>query len=280
MKSVYILCIVVLINFPAFPGDNIQPPGLLLANSYRQNIHLSDYWVSEKLDGVRAYWNGKQLISRQGNVYHAPAWFTDVLPAAELDGELWSGRGTFDELSAIVRRQSPKASDWSSIQYKVFDLPASEDVFDQRLIQLGKIIRGINAPHVKAVEQFKLPDHQALMKQLDKIASQGGEGLMLHRGSSLYKNTRSDDLLKVKHYQDAEATVIAHLPGKGKYSGLLGSIEVKTTDHRRFKIGTGFSDAERKNPPAVGSVITYKYFGLTNKGTPRFASFVRVREDF
>lgn len=254
-----------------------QPPGLLLANIYREDINLRDYWVSEKLDGVRAYWNGIQLTSRRGNIYHAPVWFTRVLPDIPLDGELWIGRGRFDELSGIVRRQSATTSDWSNIKYMVFDLPASSEHFDTRLTQLENIIRTINAPHINFVEQFKVNDHEALIKRLDQTVREGGEGLMLHRGYSLYKNTRNNDLLKLKKHLDAEAVVIAHIPGKGKYTGLLGSIEVETKDNIRFKIGTGFSDAERKKPPPIGSEITYKYFGLTNKGTPRFASFLRIR---
>ena len=147
----------------------------------------------------------------------------------------------------------------------------------RRLKQLKKIVRDINAPHIQAVDQTKISTHEALMKKLDDIVQQGGEGLMLHSGSSFYKKGRSDDLLKVKKHFDAEAIVIKHLPGKGKYTGMLGSIIVETTNGKRFKIGSGFSDNERKNPPAIGSTITYKYFGLTNKGTPRFASFLRHR---
>lgn len=252
-------------------------PDLLLANIFQSDIKLQNYWVSEKFDGVRAYWNGANFVSRQGNVFHAPEWFTGVLPKMALDGELWLGRGEFERLSGVVRRQSPDDSSWSGIKFMIFDLPGHTGVFDERLKRLEEIVADIKTPHIQLVEQFKVPDHEALIKKLDDMVKQGAEGLMLHLGSSVYKNGRSDDLLKLKKHFDAEAVVIDYISGKGKYKGMLGSLEVETSEKIRFKIGSGFSDDERKHPPAIGSIVTYKYFGLTNKGIPRFASFVRVR---
>ncbi len=252
-------------------------PDLLLAKIFQSDIKLQNYWVSEKFDGVRAYWNGANFVSRQGNVFHAPEWFTGVLPKMALDGELWLGRGEFERLSGVVRRQSPDDSSWSGIKFMIFDLPGHTGVFDERLKRLEEIVADIKTPHIQLVEQFKVPDHDALIKKLDDMVKQGAEGLMLHLGSSVYKNGRSDDLLKLKKYFDAEAVVIDYISGKGKYKGMLGSLEVETSEKIRFKIGSGFSDDERRHPPAIGSIVTYKYFGLTNKGVPRFASFVRVR---
>ncbi|MDH5355093.1 MAG: DNA ligase [Gammaproteobacteria bacterium] len=254
-----------------------SPPGLQLADIYHHKLDLQNYWVSEKYDGVRAFWNGKQLISRQGNVINAPGWFTRVLPEEQLDGELWLARGQFDRLSGIVRRQSADGPDWVDVKYMVFDLPNSPLVFDQRLQNLEAIIQQINRPFVRLVKQEKIATHDLLMQRLDKVVAAGGEGLMLHLGTSTYKNYRSDDLLKLKKHFDAEAVVIKHIPGKGKYKGLMGSILVETGDGKQFKIGSGFSDAERHNPPAIGATITYKYFGFTSNGIPRFASFLRVR---
>ncbi len=260
------------------PKNKQTPPALLLANIYQSDISLENYWVSEKLDGVRAYWNGKYFISRQGNIFHAPKWFTSPLPGIVLDGELWLGREKFDRLSGIVRRQSPNDSDWKNIKFMVFDLPNHPHSFNHRLNKLKEIIQTISVRHIQVVEQIKISTHEALMKKLDDIVQQGGEGLMLHSGLSFYKKGRSDSLLKLKKYLDAEAIVIRHLPGKGKFKGMLGSIIVETTNKKRFKIGSGFSNDERKSPPEIGSTITYKYFGLTNKGTPRFASFLRKRD--
>lgn len=254
-----------------------SPPQLQLANVYSDDIKLDSYWVSEKYDGVRAFWDGNQLLSRQGNVIHAPVWFVKPLPKTKLDGELWIARGMFDELSGIVRRQLPDEKEWRKIKYMLFDLPGSSSIFDDRLHQLKAIVMKIDRPYVRFVEQYKIASHTELMQKLDEVVAAGAEGLMLHLGSSTYRSFRSDDLLKVKKHSDAEAIVIAHLPGKGKFRGMMGSILVETKDGKRFKIGSGFSDEERKNPPAPGSIITFKYFGLTGKGTPRFASFLRVR---
>lgn len=254
-----------------------SPPGLQLANVYHDNIKLDNYWVSEKYDGVRAFWNGQQLVSRQGNTIKAPAWFTEPLPHEQLDGELWIARGMFDRVSGIVRRQSPDENDWQAVKYMVFDLPASPLVFDDRLQRLKVIVGKIDKPHVRLVKQYRVKSEKLLKQKLDEVVAGGGEGLMLHLGSSTYKAFRSDDLLKVKQHSDAEAVVIKHFAGKGKYQGMMGSILVETMEGKRFRIGSGFSDAERQNPPAPGTVITFKYFGLTGKGTPRFASFLRVR---
>jgi DNA ligase-1 len=278
-KAIFFLCL--LSSSFSFASDNDkEKPGLLLANIYQPGLTLQDYLVSEKLDGVRAYWNGKHLMSRQGNIFQTPEWFVAPLPEVALDGELWLGREKFEQVSGLVRRQSGEDSDWSDIKFMVFDLPGSAQPFDERLKQLEQIINNINVSHVQLIKQFKVSTHEILMKKLDDIVNQGGEGLMLHLASSLYKTGRSNDLLKLKKYFDAEAVVISHIAGKGKYKGMLGSLLVETADKKRFKIGSGFSDDERKKPPATGSIITYKYFGKTSRGIPRFASFLHIRNTY
>ena len=140
-------------------------------------------------------------------------------------------------------------------------------------------VDSVDIAWLKAVEQIKVEDHQALMDYLDSITQQGAEGLMLHKGSSLYKAKRSGDLLKVKPYEDAEAVVVRHIAGKGKYTNMMGAIVVEMDNGDTFKIGSGFSDEERRNPPEIGSIITYQFRGLTKNGIPRFATFLRVRHD-
>lgn len=277
MRNYYLILLLLFMPFLTISSEQ-TPPALLLAKLYKQNNQLADYWVSEKLDGVRAYWNGKNFISRQGNIIYAPVWFTEVLPNIKLDGELWINRMQFDVLSGRVRKKSPTDKEWRDIKYMIFDLPESKSVFTQRLKQLEKIILNINVKHIQLIKQFKVLSHKKLMQKLDELVKQDAEGLMLHRGSSFYKSGRRDDLLKLKRYFDDEATVIKHTPGKGKFKGMLGSILVETKTKIRFKIGSGFSLKERKSPPKVGAEITYKYFGLTSKGTPRFASYLRVRK--
>ena len=266
-------------------GDElkVQAPILQLANIYNPDIQLQDYWVSEKLDGVRAYWNGSQFISKQGNIYNAPTWFTAHFPLFALDGELWLGRAQFDTLSGIVRKKEPIDEEWQRISYQVFDLPENSDNFEGRLAYLTNFFAKEALPTwLKLVPQYKVENEQALLVKLTEIERLKGEGLMLHKGSSFYHGGRDDDLLKLKTYQDAEARVMAHLSGKGKYQTMLGALLVEAVNHlqkgKTFKIGTGFSDLERTNPPKIGSIISYKYFGLTSKGLPRFASFIRIRE--
>lgn len=255
-------------------------PKLMLANSYHEDINVTDYWVSEKLDGVRAYWNGTQLISRQGNVFAAPDWFTADFPKIPLDGELWMGRGTFETLSGAVRKTTPVDSEWRAIRLMVFDMPEQAGDFNQRLETLRRMFAQKHSPYITLVAQEKLPSQKALMARLDEVVNAGGEGLMLHLGSAPYRGARSDDLLKLKRFEDAEATVLAHIAGTGKYQGAMGALLVQNSAGVQFKIGTGFSDAQRKNPPPIGSDITYRYRSITSKGVPRFASFMRIRTSF
>lgn len=278
IKSFLYLCLFALLVLLSALAK-AEPPALMLANVYDGNIELKDYWISEKLDGVRAYWDGRQLISRQGYLISAPTWFTADFPTMPLDGELWLRRNSFEQLSATVRQLTPNEHAWQQVSYQVFDMPMAELTFDQRLIKLQELGKLSNSRYLRIIHQFKLADEAQLLAELQRIVSLGGEGLMLHRGASLYRGVRSNDLLKLKTYEDAEAIVLAHLPGRGKYDGMLGSLLVETPDGIRFKLGTGFRDAERVNPPPIGSLVTYKFFGKTRNNVPRFASFLRVRSD-
>ena len=268
---------------PVTLASDVKPP-LMLANVYRPGIQLADYWVSEKYDGVRGFWDGQKLLTRGGQAVNTPAWFTANWPATPMDGELWAGRGQFQKAVSTVRQQTPDDAAWRGIQFMVFDLPAEPGTFTERLSTLNSVVSKLAVPWVQAVPQTKVPSHAALQSQLKQITQAGAEGLMLHRGSSLYKGVRNDDLLKVKTHDDAEAKVIAYIPGKGKYAGQLGAllVEMPAKDGqtaKRFKLGTGLSDAQRQNPPAVGSEVTYRYRGLNDSGIPRFASFLRLRKD-
>ncbi len=255
-----------------------EPPKLLLAKTYDKKIEVSRYLISEKYDGVRALWNGKQLISRQGNVYHAPEWFLADFPKQPLDGELWISRGHFEAVVSTVRKHQPIDAEWEKVRYMIFELPEGKGSFSDRLKQLEVILATSQSRYIKIIKQFRLNTHEELISKLKTITHQGAEGLMMHRTDALYHTGRSDDLLKVKRYQDAEATVIKHLPGKGKFSEMLGSLLLENMEGKRFKIGSGFSDIQRQQPPPIGSLITYKHYGLTKNGIPRFASFLRVRE--
>lgn len=273
---VALLCIASLAGPPFAAADTLSP--VMLANVYHAGVVLDDYWVSEKYDGVRGYWDGETLQTRTGATLHPPAWFTAHWPKVPMDGELWAGRGAFDVASVAIRQQPADEAAWRRIRYMVFDLPSHPGPFTERLGALKKVVDGLNVPWVQRVPQYKVANQAALEAQLDRVVRQGGEGLMLHRGASLYREGRSDDLLKLKPYDDAEARVVAHLPGKGKYTGMLGALLVETAQGVRFRLGTGFKDEQRRHPPPIGSLVTYRYRGTTSSGKPRFASFMRVRE--
>ena len=254
-------------------------PALPLAEVYEPGVDLADYLVSEKFDGVRAFWDGRRLVTRGGLVIQAPGWFTAGFPPVPLDGELWMGRGTFATLSGAVRTHEPDPGDWQRIRYVVFDLPADPGGYEQRWEALARLVQQAPSARLRLAEQDRVPGHAALQARLEQIVAAGGEGLMLHRRDAPYRAGRSDDRLKVKPYLEGEARVLEHLPGSGKYEGMLGSLRVEEADGTRFKLGTGFSDAERGDPPPIGSLVTFKYHGRTKHGRPRFASFLRLADD-
>lgn len=253
---------------------------LLLAEVLRGDVDVTRYWVSEKLDGVRAVWDGRVLRFRSGRVVQAPAWFLAGLPPEPLDGELWIGRGTFEAVSGIVRRNVPQDEEWRRVRFMVFEQPNGAGSFSERLERLRAIVAHTNVAWLHLVEQFRVTDRAALQARLDGVVKAGGEGLMLHLADAPYLTGRSDVLLKLKPLLDAEATVIAHQPGRGRLAGMMGALLVETDKGVRFEIGTGFSDAERRNPPPVGSRITFTYRNLTRGGVPRFASYLRPRVEF
>jgi DNA ligase-1 len=257
------------------------PPLVMLANVYEDagaRIDLSDYWVSEKYDGIRGYWDGRALVTREGNIIHAPDWFIAGWPSVPLDGELWTGRGAFEALSSTVRDARPSDRAWRQVRFMVFDLPAYPGSFTQRLVALHDVVAAQPSLWLRLAPQIKVADQAALHAELEDVIARGGEGLMLHRGGSPYRGGRSDDLLKLKPYRDAEAQVVGVLPGHGKYQGMLGALLVQRPDGVRFRLGSGFTDAERRRPPLIGTWVTYRYQGLTDNGVPRFARFVRVYE--
>ena len=259
----------------AFPVAAIETPDVMLANVYRQHEDITHFWVSEKLDGVRARWNGKQLISRGGKIFIAPAWFVQDFPNMPLDGELWMGRGHYQDVVSVVRKQNPDES-WKNVKFMVFDLPAHGGTFTERVVAMRHLA---TTPYLKVIEQFRLDSNKVLMEKLDDLVRHGGEGLVLHRQNALYHIGRSDDLLKLKPFDDDEAIVIGYKPGKGKNTGLMGAIKVRMDNGKTFYIGSGFTQLQRKNPPPIGCLVTYRYQGFTQAGIPRFAVFMRQRNE-
>ena len=262
----------------AAPKTEKQTPHLLLANVWNPSIDPTGWWMSEKYDGLRGYWDGHQLWSRKGSPIHAPDYFLAELPKdIALDGELWIGHGKFEETISVVRSETPDDR-WKSVHFMVFDAPQAKGTFEERMRFLHATLPEGNR-FVRVVAQERCQGVTQLLAERDRIVGMGGEGVMLRQPDSAYEPRRSPTLLKVKPYDDAEATVIAHEPGTGKFAAKLGALRVRTDDGREFSVGSGLTEAERESPPPVGTVITYRFRGLTAKGLPRFPSYLRVRRD-
>ncbi|MGW7676254.1 DNA ligase [Shewanella sp. S23-S33] len=281
--SAFKLSLLILCGLALSVNAQTSPPAIQLATEFdatrtSQDINIQNFLISEKLDGVRGYWNGKELFTRQGNAIATPIWFTVNFPNYPLDGELWLGRGQFEAMSSLVRQASAKDDDWRKVRFMVFDVPKASGDFQHRY-QFALTELSGKSNYLEVIVQFQVESLEALYQKLDALVAKGAEGLMLHRSSATYISGRNPHLMKLKPYYDAEATVIAYIPGKGQFVGQMGALKVQTPDGRIFSIGTGFSLAERQHPPAVGTIITYKYLGLTVNGLPRFASFLRVRTD-
>lgn len=259
------------------PAAEPAPPRLMLATGYAAGVDVADYWVSEKLDGVRGRWDGRRLHTRSGLPVEPPAWFTAGWPTVPMDGELWIGRGRFEQVSSLVRATRADDRAWRQVRFMVFDLPDEGGRFEARVMRMRTLLDGAGIAWLRPIAQARVGDAAALEARFAAIVAAGGEGLMLHHREARYRVGRSDDLLKYKPHDDAEARVVGHTAGRGKYAGLLGALVVVRADGLRFRLGGGLSDAQRRHPPPIGSVVTYRYNGLTANGVPRFARFLRVR---
>ena len=250
----------------------------MLAKVFDSSIDVTEYWVSEKLDGVRARWDGHRFISKGGTIINAPDWFIEGFPVTLLDGELWAGRGQYQQTVSIVRTQKPHIG-WKKVRFMVFDLPDYRGAFSSRVVMMRRMSEQNHSLYLDFISQFQVASQQELMQHLEAVIDQGGEGLMLHHKTGVYQNGRSNDLLKLKPFTDAEAVVIDCRMGKGQFTGKMGAIKVRASDGKVFFIGSGFSHQERENPPAIGSVVTFRHQGVTDNGIPRFAVFLRIRDE-
>lgn len=150
------------------------PPALMHAQRHHDGIDPAACRVSEKLDGVRAAWDGRMLRFRSGRPIAAPAWFTGPLPAHPLDGELWIARGRFDGLSGVVRRDVPDDADWQPVRYLLFDLPGAPGDFSQRLEHLTRIVADAGLPWLQVVPQGRVTDRAELAAFFDEVVAGGG----------------------------------------------------------------------------------------------------------
>ena len=255
-------------------------PPMMHARDWSASTSPAGWWVSEKYDGVRAWWDGSQLRTRRGNPISAPAWFTAHWPDTPMDGELWCGRRRFEQTVSTVRQRQAPVNAWHAVRYMVFDLPAQEGPFSERLAACARMVTAIGQRWVQAVPHERVADARALQERRDALVANGGEGLMLHHGDGLYQSGRSDTLRKYKAWDDAEAEVIGHLPGNGRHAGRVGALQVRTREGVTMRLGSGLNDAQRSEPPPLGSWVTYRYRGTTDAGVPRFATFLRPVDSF
>ena len=253
-----------------------KPELMLLQELKDQNV--SGWLMSEKMDGVRAYWDGQKLISRGGIELAAPAWFTEGFPPFAVDGELWSKRGDFETIISIVKKKEPHDG-WKNIAFYAFDVPTENGGLIQRLVKLEYYLKLNQADYLKVAKQFTCKDNDDLKSFLSEVEKGGGEGVVVRHPDSKYVSKRDPNSLKVKSFQDAECEVVEHHKGEGKYKNSFGSLTCKNDEGVMFDIGSGFSESERKNPPAIGSKITYKFQELTKGGKPQFPVYVRMKEE-
>lgn len=269
-----------------FLGLLILLPALALSSStadqmlpqvYSEQVDVAGWLMSEKLDGVRGRWDGRELRSKNGHLFRPPEAFIRGLPDFPLEGEIWGGRETFGQTAAVVQRARDDEG-WLGLQFAIFDVPATEGGFTDRIAKARAWFDAHPSQYAFVIPQVPVRDRVHLEGELRRVESLGGEGLIVRKPDALYLSGRSAEILKVKNYQDAEGLVIAHFPGSGRNSGRLGSLLVELPDGTRFKVGSGFSDAERENPPPVGAIITFKYYGFYPSGIPKFPSFLRLRQ--
>ena len=275
---ILIICGLLLLT-PIYAASNPKPPLMLAKTTELFSIpdKVSKYIVSEKLDGMRAFWDGQKLVSKQGHDIFAPNWFIEDFPTTPMDGELWLARNSFESLISIVSKHNPDDEQWQKVKFMVFDTPENNFNFQQRLNLIEITVSEVNKPWLQVIPHHKFQTFSQLEQFFQQIVAEDAEGLVLNHVEGLYTAGRQNTVLKLKPYFDAEATVIGHIDGEGKFSGMLGSLVVKDKNGKTFKIGTGFTNKERLLPPQINEVITYKYHGFTSSGIPKFASFLRVR---
>ncbi|MBE3605896.1 DNA ligase [Campylobacter sp. RM13119] len=249
----------------------------MLLKVYKGDENLSTWMMSEKLDGVRGIWNGNTLKSRANLAISTPKSWLSCFPNFSLDGEIYSRSLDFERITSIVNSSQDKG--WSELEYHVFDLPNEDGSLIQRLEILRNYLDKNPCPQIKIIEQLPAISHENVVKFLDKVTLNGGEGVVVRDPNASYQSGRSDKILKLKKFLDDECEIIKINAGRGKFQGFMRSLTCRNLkDAATFKIGSGFSDKMRKNPPAIGTIITYKYQNLTKNGLPRFPVFLRIRE--
>lgn len=262
---------------------------LLLSQFNKQDFSSKDfnaYLMSEKLDGVRGIWDGRRLKTRQDYEIKAPEFFTKNFPPFMLDGELWIARNKFDEISALIRSGDSNASLWKSVSYNVFDVPNACEEFqisicslENRLAVLEEYLQKYPKVYIKIIPQIPVENQNNLNQFYESIIKNQGEGVVIRKNLNPYEKGRSKNAMKLKPYDDAECRVIDFSKGRGKFKGQIGALLCEMPNGKIIKIGSGLKDEDRKNPPKIGSIISYKFNGFTKNSLPRFPVFLRIRDE-
>ena len=254
---------------------NLNSQELQKAKIYDNSKHnITNWYMSEKLDGIRAYWNGKELLSKNGNKIYAPFWFIKDFPPFELDGELWTKRDDFENIQNIVLDANPSIK-WDEITYNIFEIPNEKGNFDKRLEKINSWLNKNPNKSIKIIPQKICKNESELDDYLNELINKKAEGIMLKNPNLEYFNGRNENILKVKKFYDEEGLIIdLNYSKEGKFK----SLKLKLENGIIFNLGGGFSDIQRKNPPQIGDIVTFKYYDLTKNNKPKFASFLRVRK--
>lgn len=259
----------VLLSIFGFSQD-LQKPKI-----YSADTNLTGWVMSEKLDGIRGYWDGNKLLSRNKKPLAAPKEFTKNFPPFELDGELWTKRNDFENIQNIVMDKIEP--NWNEITYNIFEVPNADGDFLTRIQKAKDWFEIHPNKNVKFITHTNLENEIQMKIFFDQIVQNGGEGIILKDPSAKYEGGRSSKILKFKKFDDAEGEVIGvKISSKTK---VLQSVKLKLSNGITFDLGAGFSNQHRKNPPKIGEIITFKYTGFTKKGKPKFASFLHIRKD-
>jgi len=255
-----------------------KAPDLFLLKNYDAKTPVIGWVMSEKLDGVRAYWDGKQLLTRGGKVINTPEWFTKNYPPFAIDGELWTKRNDFENILSITSTKTPDKR-WQQVKHYIFDVPSTDN--SGLLTRLNKLEQYLVAIAVDTpiviLQQQTITKKAQVKRYLKKVTAKKGEGIVVRDPKTPYQTGRLKSALKVKNYEDTECTVIAYKKGKGKNVGKMGALLCQMASGQMVTIGTGFTDKQRETPPAIGSEITFKFYGLTKKGKPKYPVFLKVK---
>jgi DNA ligase-1 len=250
---------------PRVPGF----AGVMLAQTYDPTKHDVTEWVaSEKLDGVRAFWDGKQLISRTGVAFTAPRWFIKGFPKHPMDGELFLGRGRFQDTSSIVRTEDDSNLKWMSLTYRVFEVPG---------YHINRVSRLDETEYLKPIQFWTVPYNKNwIPRKFKEVTDSGGEGLMFRNPNVLYEVKRSWALLKMKPEDEIDAVVVGTTAGKGRHKNRIGALSVESGT-MSFEVGSGLTDEQRSEHWTIGTVIRVGHMGFTDDGIPRFPTFKGIR---